>query len=138
MGMMIDPQRMGAVWLLIHIDKNRPSSMIARMNSLGRAPSCICSSDICLVCGLTLVHGVCTRSVCRGVCSSNNFLVIWNGICGGVRRGICDDAWSGVLRSSICGGFCSSGGRVIRNGCWGLVLLTRRLGSRCSSRVGRL
>ena len=45
MGMMIDPQRMGAVWLLIHIDKNRPSSMIARMNSLGRAPSCICSSE---------------------------------------------------------------------------------------------
>ena len=38
MGRMIVAQRIGAVWLDIHIERNRPNSMTASMNNLGYCP----------------------------------------------------------------------------------------------------
>jgi hypothetical protein len=37
--------KMGAVWLLIHMDKNSPRNITARINTRGRLPNFPCSQD---------------------------------------------------------------------------------------------
>ena len=47
-GKMIVAHKMGAVWLEIHIERNRPRSITARMNRRGRCPKITCSQDASL------------------------------------------------------------------------------------------
>lgn len=44
-GVMKELMRMGAVVLLIQVDRNNPSIITARMNNLGRWPSLRCIQD---------------------------------------------------------------------------------------------
>lgn len=45
MGRRIAVQRIGAVWLDIHMDRNSPRSMMARMNSDGECPNCLWKNE---------------------------------------------------------------------------------------------
>lgn len=41
-GKMIVAHRMGAVWLLIHMDRNSPRNITARINICGESPNFLC------------------------------------------------------------------------------------------------
>jgi hypothetical protein len=43
MGWRMDATKIGAVWLLIHIDKNKPKNIIAKRNREGEWPSFFCN-----------------------------------------------------------------------------------------------
>ena len=45
MGSIIAEHSIGAVWLLIHIDRMSPTNMIAKMNNCGRVPSISCKYE---------------------------------------------------------------------------------------------
>ncbi len=44
-GRIIVAQRIGAVWLLIHMDRNNPRNITARMNNCGELPNFFCRID---------------------------------------------------------------------------------------------
>lgn len=47
-GNIIAEHRIGAVWLLIHIDSMSPTNIIAKMNNCGRVPSISCKYEAIL------------------------------------------------------------------------------------------